>query len=476
MRHPGSPREGSAAWNVSPKRYYKAKLIVCYRDFHIFIRLRTFSILPKYSFLKPVFLGVEKSNIPGHLGEHPVGGERCMNDRRPLIPKKYRFLLTLLLILISLPLILWGTNKKITDSSYCASCHMMKPEFYTWEASSHNQVQCIRCHVEPEVNKKYNYRFFMVKEWYASITGDYGLVIQATSKIPDATCIECHNMEKRTVTPSGDLIIPHSKHAQKGINCTSCHTGFAHGNIARKRVTFRTDYARWDASIGKNFMTDVKNIRPEMDVCMKCHAVRKAPLTCGSCHETLMLPKSHQAEKFRNGGHGQEAGKDIKYCDSCHSYMSTEKLEVTRGSGSKFQQFLSRSSGGSYTMTARDYAKANTYCVDCHTRRPATHDGNFQITHGYKAQNDKNRCLTCHDNRPGSTAGSGLSEIVSCGSCHPSPHNRFSLQSHPVLLEPKQKVTEYCFTCHSETKCGSCHWSGNKKNTPNQNEENTPNQ
>ncbi|MHB1126261.1 MAG: NapC/NirT family cytochrome c [Bacillota bacterium] len=386
--------------------------------------------------------------------------------RKTQIQRKHWLLLILLLILIGLPLFWWGTYEKITDSSYCATCHMMKPEIYTWEASSHNRVQCVQCHVEPEVNTPLNYRLFKAKEWYAAITGNYGLVIQATSPIPDGTCTQCHNMKNRNLTPSGDLIVPHSKHAEIGINCTMCHTGVAHGNISKKRVTFRTDYASWDESIAKNIMSDVKNLRPDMDTCMRCHAVRKAPLGCSACHTTSMLPTNHKTDIFKNGEHGKEALKDIKYCDSCHSYMSRQEVQITEGSSSKFEQFLSSGSKDPSTITIRDYAKANTFCVDCHTERPVTHDDNFQATHGSFAQKDKSRCLTCHDSRPQAVIQYG-STLVSCGSCHVGLHKRSTWrQSHPVPLPAKPRVTEYCFSCHAESQCGGCHLPKNKKSAP----------
>lgn len=380
-----------------------------------------------------------------------------------------KFFLVFLFALVSVVALFWGTFQKTSSNDYCSSCHMMKPEAYTWQASSHSQVACVSCHVEPGVMTKVKYKIFTVKEVIVTLTGNYGITITSTTPISDATCIQCHDMNTRKVTPSGDLVIPHNKHTQQNVSCTQCHTGVAHGNIAKKRVTFRTDYEKWDASIGQSIMSDPKNLRPDMDVCMNCHKIRKAPLNCSACHTTSMTPSNHKEEAFKNGAHGAEAAKDILSCDSCHSYMSKETVEVSKGNQSAFQQFLSKNDGKPSTITVKDYAKANTFCTDCHKTRPPSHSEDFQIKHGAKAGQNQESCFTCHDNRPQTTTRSNtsISIAISCGSCHPSTHYKKPWQqTHPVELPPNPQVTEYCYTCHSQ-RCTNCHTASQKNRTQN---------
>jgi len=335
----------------------------------------------------------------------------------------------------------------------------MKPEFYTLKASSHSQVACVSCHVEPGTVKKVEYKLFNIKEWIATLTGNYGIVITTTTPIPDATCIQCHDMTTRKVTPSGDLIIPHDKHIQAGVSCTLCHTGVAHGNIAEKQVTFRSDYAKWDDTIGKSIMSDVKNIRPDMDVCMNCHKLRKAPLNCSACHTGSMVPSNHKEEAFKTGAHGTLAAKDIKACDDCHSYMSKDPVEVSAGSSSAFQKFVDKGSGKPTTISASDYAKTNTFCKDCHGKRPPSHDVNFAQGHGALATQNKDLCFTCHENK---VMGASPVTKVACGSCHPSTHYKNDWEpKHPIALPPNPKITELCYTCHSQS-CTKCHGSVKK--------------
>lgn len=391
-----------------------------------------------------------------------------MKFKETLKGNKKLWLLVLLFLLVGFVSFFWDTFETATDTAYCTSCHQMKPELYTWQASSHSQVlQCVGCHAPPGTLKKMKYKLFTVKEWYAAITGDYGILIQSTAPIPDQVCNKCHDMSKREVTPSGDLIIPHTKHAEKAVNCTSCHSGIAHGNIAEKKVTFRTDYGKWDESLGQRFMSDEKSVRPDMDTCMSCHKVRKAPLNCSACHETSMIPETHTDKTFKAGGHGKIPSEEIINCDSCHSYMSTETVEVTKGSGSKYLQFLTNGSGKvSKTISVRDYAKSNTFCKDCHGKMPPSHKVElFEMNHGMFAEKDKELCFTCHDNR---VLGDSPVTKISCGSCHPSTHyKRPWKDKHPVPLPDRPQVTETCFTCHTERSCGNCHSTGKKTSTTN---------
>lgn len=372
---------------------------------------------------------------------------------------KMKFLTILLLLVIGLIALFWGTFEKTSDTGYCASCHMMKPEYYTWQASSHSQVECVSCHEPPGTLKKVQYKLFALEELYHTISGTYGLQITTTDPIKDESCKQCHNMSTRKVSPSGDLIVPHDKHEQLGVSCVKCHTGVAHGNIAKKRATLRTDYSKWDLSMGKSFMQDEKNVRPDMETCMKCHQVRKATVECKSCHTTSMYPDTHKTDAFKNGNHGKLAAKDIAYCDSCHKYMSKEQVESTKESKA-YEKFLGKNTGKTQITTAASYAKTNTFCKDCHSKQPASHKEDlFLMNHGLMADQDKNRCFTCHDNR---VMGDSPVTKIACGNCHQNMHKREWRTGHPVDLPARPQVTQFCYTCHTESICSRCHSTGKK--------------
>lgn len=379
--------------------------------------------------------------------------------KQALRENKKLWVLVLLFLIIGFVAFFWDAFETRTDTAYCTSCHQMKPELYTWQASTHSQaLECVGCHAPPGTLKKMKYKLFTVKEIYAALTGNYGILIQTTTPIPDQVCNQCHDMSKREATPSGDLIIPHAKHTEKDISCVSCHSGIAHGNIAEKRITFRSDYGKWDESLGKRFMDDVKNVRPDMDTCMECHKVRKAPLDCNACHTTSMIPEEHKEVEFQLK-HGKIDPEQIITCDSCHSYMSTEKVEVSTDNQSSYLKFLNKTGDGeAKIISVREYAKSNTFCKDCHGKMPPSHKTEyFEMYHGLYAELDIDKCFTCHDNR---VLGDSPVTQITCGSCHPSTHTKRPWRDkHPVPLPEKPLVTEFCTTCHNPTRCGQCHSS-----------------
>ncbi|TET59618.1 hypothetical protein E3J48_07640, partial [Candidatus Aerophobetes bacterium] len=39
---------------------------------------------------------------------------------------------------------------EVTSSPrFCSTCHNMKPYYESWKTSSHNEVNCIKCHADP---------------------------------------------------------------------------------------------------------------------------------------------------------------------------------------------------------------------------------------------------------------------------------------------------------------------------------------
>jgi len=341
-----------------------------------------------------------------------------------------------------------------SSSKFCSSCHEMKPEYYTWKASTHSEVDCVNCHIEPGVKNLAEAKAGGVKELYKKQTDTYLAPIQMPKDIPNSACERCHNMDTREVTTSGDLIIPHDKHLAKDIECVQCHSGVAHGKIAERKVTFKSDYGKWDDSLGKSMMSDIKFTSPKMETCMECHEARQVTTECKACHTTSMYPKSHKKADFKDETHGSLAIKDVKKCNECHKYMSKKEIDIFNEKPASMQ-YLNNGTVKEDDIDANDYAKQNTYCKDCHSTRPASHKKGFGVSHGVLANKNTEMCLTCHDYQ---NTGRTKNIIVTCNTCHPSTHsNRDWRITHPINVERGRKVTEYCYTCHVKKNCTSCH-------------------
>jgi nitrate/TMAO reductase-like tetraheme cytochrome c subunit len=363
--------------------------------------------------------------------------------------KLFKFM-TLTLLLLALFVGIGFTGLKATSSSsFCSSCHEMKPEYYTWKASAHSEVDCVNCHIEPGAKNLVKDKANGLVQVYRKATNTYTAPIQMPGEISNSACERCHNMSTRNVNSSGDLIIPHDKHLKKDIECTQCHSGVAHGKVAERKMTFQTDYDKWDKSLGKNVMADLKFSRPDMDTCIECHKARKVSTECKTCHTTGMEPKSHKNADFKTKTHGILAGKELEKCNQCHKDMSKNKLDgyVKSTNILETQQPI---------KNQYDYARENTFCANCHNKRPASHKNQFFSQHSNLAEGNKDTCLACHDEQKRAIPSTNN---VNCYSCHPSSHsqNKNFRQSHPVPVAQNQKPNGYCYTCHVKKTCTSCH-------------------
>ncbi len=364
--------------------------------------------------------------------------------------------MTLILVFITVFIALGYVGVESTSSSkFCSSCHEMKPEFYTWKASSHSEVDCVQCHISPGAENFTKAKANGLMQVYKKKTNTYVAPIRMPKEIPDSACERCHNINTRNFSVSGDLIIPHDKHKAKDVECIQCHSGTAHGKISDRRMTFQADYDKWDDTVGTVAMSDLKFVKPDMESCMECHRARKVTTECSACHTTGMIPKSHKKEDFKLGTHGEQAATDLQKCNMCHKDMSTKPIE-----GYDEESTLKKILNGNQVQPKKknqyNYAKENTFCSDCHSKRPASHTKYFVTEHGAQAKKNKERCTACHSIQKQSDSPIN---IVACASCHPSSHARSIgwRDRHPIEVSPNQKLVRSCYQCHNEAKCGSCH-------------------
>jgi nitrate/TMAO reductase-like tetraheme cytochrome c subunit len=384
--------------------------------------------------------------------------EEAHNEIQPVAPPRFRGrlikVMTLTLFFLILLFSVGFLGLETTSSSkFCASCHEMKPEYYTWKASSHSEVDCVNCHTGSSKEDYAKAKANGLVQVFKKATQTYTAPIRMPDQIQDTSCEKCHNISTRDVTPTGDLIIPHDKHKNEGIKCTQCHQGVAHGKIADRKMTYQSDYGKWDDLLGRTVMSEPKYIKPDMGTCMECHELRKAPLDCGACHTTGMVPESHQRNEFKFQSHGSQARQDIESCHKCHEYMSNEEIR-----GYEKVSIVSKLLDPNVSKKEKDeldYARDNTFCLDCHTKRPPSHHKYFLKEHGHLAKQNQHLCLACHDYQKTSTTPS---TTVTCASCHPSSHKNSSYRSrHPIPLAPRQKLQESCYQCHNREVCSTCH-------------------
>jgi nitrate/TMAO reductase-like tetraheme cytochrome c subunit len=215
-------------------------------------------------------------------------GQNKPNHRNKSRLKLYKILAILLGILVVFGFAVYGTAQATSSSSFCNSCHEMNPEAETWKVSSHNQVACKECHIQPGIINEAKAKINGLDQVYQKVTDSYTAPIKIKDPIPNSVCEKCHNMKNKTKeqTVDGIVIIPHEKHLEKGVLCVQCHYNVVHGGISEGKETSKTTYAKWNSAQAKQVVYNDSFIRPKMDDCIKCHKVRKVSTKCDTCHVT----------------------------------------------------------------------------------------------------------------------------------------------------------------------------------------------
>jgi hypothetical protein len=207
----------------------------------------------------------------------------------------------------------------------------MEKYYDTWGKSVHSEVTCQMCHVSTKLQDRALYTARMAGEFYLDI-----LPISRNPKLqgapPNDTCESCH-IDLRSVSPAGDLRIPHKAHVEVlKIDCVACHETLVH----------------------------TKNINgghaPTMEMCLKCHNGKKAKNACDTCHTDKGMPQDHKTPDWQVV-HSQK--KNQVDCQKCHGW--TEK-----------------------------------WCAECHSRKPKAHTVDWRATHQDEVEKRRN-CEACHD-------------------------------------------------------------------------------
>ena len=119
------------------------------------------------------------------------------------------------------------------DPAACANCHVMQPQYDSWQKSSHHTVAgCNDCHLSHDffskwVNKADNGFFHSL----AFTTGNFKDPIQIkprNSRVTQAACIYCHRELVNHMLPV--------KEGGEVLSCVNCHASVGHAqSIAPQR-------------------------------------------------------------------------------------------------------------------------------------------------------------------------------------------------------------------------------------------------
>lgn len=234
-------------------------------------------------------------------------------------------------ILLLIVMTMWNI---VDQPKFCTSCKFEQGPYDTWAKSTHSRVACNECHVEKGFWNAFKFRGNLIKLIVVQVTKNPTQPSQV--QMPsNESCDACHKA-KRTISPSGDLLIPHDSHTKlRGLKCVDCHRRLVHNT------------------------KQVKRNRPPMITCYKCHDGKKASNSCTACHTEKALPEDHKAADWYKV-HGPLQAQDPAYCDKCHGWVKG-------------------------------------YCTECHQRRPKSHAGLWRTVHKDRViAVGKANCVQCH--------------------------------------------------------------------------------
>ena len=206
----------------------------------------------------------------------------------------------------------------------------LNPKYQTWSTSVHAQVACRSCHIPPDAISQVAFAARMLGEFYVSIFSP-GRQPALFGPPVNGACQRCH-IDLRTVSPSGDLNIPHQAHVTVlKLNCVQCHTYLVHDKNPEGTHT------------------------PRMVNCLKCHDGKTAKNGCQTCHTNKATPVSHRAADWTIIHPTMQSKIN---CKQCHAWTAN-------------------------------------WCVACHTQRPHDHGPDWRKQHGAQIKVHRN-CEACH--------------------------------------------------------------------------------
>lgn len=123
-----------------------------------------------------------------------------------------------------------GLSYFSTDPAACANCHIMEPQYDSWQKASHHTVAtCVDCHLPQDFvpkyiakaeNGYYHSKGFTLQDFHEPI-----VIKESNRRLLQDNCLRCH----------GDLVhdlVPGATDDPDFLQCVHCHSSVGHGERA----------------------------------------------------------------------------------------------------------------------------------------------------------------------------------------------------------------------------------------------------
>ena len=185
-----------------------------------------------------------------------------------------------------------------TSPEFCSSCHNMKPYYENWETSSHNEVNCIKCHADPGIGSYLKTKANGLVEVAIYLSGN--LPTNYQSEVSDKSCLRegCHSQEKlkeEKLDFKKGISFSHETHLQTlrddfRLRCTSCHSQIVQTeHISIDEATCFTCHFKGEelgeATAECTLCHSALGEIPEEEIKFNHQAVLKMDMDCLNCHK-----------------------------------------------------------------------------------------------------------------------------------------------------------------------------------------------
>src|SRR3990172_6356496 len=211
-----------------------------------------------------------------------------------------------------------------SNPTFCGkACHSQVPEWEAWKKSSHSQVTCYACHVNP------SFPHLLKEKLVAGPIGIFNTVLDKYEKpinaqshysqqmLPMKRCERCHNNANRKFTFTSGIYMNHNAHRAAGIDCTVCHNRIAHKGAEDYEPLKSWPEAKELAEQEGEEKFHYKNFMTMKQGCFRCHSGspesrdpetlakikngKKPPTACTTCHTSdFPLPSGHGESGWRS--------------------------------------------------------------------------------------------------------------------------------------------------------------------------------
>jgi hypothetical protein len=297
-------------------------------------------------------------------------------------------------------------------SSFCNTCHIMNPYYDSWQESSHSEVKCIKCHIQPGFAGYVKGKINGLAQAVDCIVGRIGTKPNAT--VPDISCLRegCHNTEELTskTIDYKSIKFTHRKHIAKKVDGMNISCGMCHSHFEGE-----------------------EHFSVNSDVCFTCHFLkdkegsnRLVETTCLNCHE---VPDKVIQRGMVMINHAEFVSYEASCDESCHKKQIEKESDISE-----------------------------TVCLNCHSFSKDENIDSKEL-HEIHTMSEKVECFACHGKvSHRGTETFSVSGMIDCKSCHSDTHSaQFSIyaaEQHP-LDKGDERVLSPMFLTHVE--CTGCH-------------------